>query len=357
MSNIQKMLDNYKKQLFDLLVSSRLCELDTIEEKKRIIEKLTPPIEKIKLYRYCKLDTNGYVLSSLRHGYITMTTPLLFNDPYDSLLFVDRERVRGAQKTCPPKKLLEYIIAKKRGETVEKNSEIEELDTYEQFLNSDISALKKLSLCSWEELEQNTSELIKVTTKTLQNSFRVCCFSECCTSPLMWSHYADLGRGICIEYDMPLGCIDMKQIGCNQSLDLFCSPVLYSDSRYDATKLVEEEVNHLLNCCIKGYDHNKNYDLLRNFKIALFKSSDWSYEREWRLFMNVTSNPCPDRVYINMPVVESIILGHNICDAQIELVQDVVQYVYNKTGKEIVLKRAMPNIENKDYLMRIENIK
>lgn len=113
MSNIQKMLDNYKKQLFDLLVSSRLCELDTIEEKKRIIEKLTPPIEKIKLYRYCKLDTNGYVLSSLRHGYITMTTPLLFNDPYDSLLFVDRERVRGAQKTCPPKKLFEYIIAKK----------------------------------------------------------------------------------------------------------------------------------------------------------------------------------------------------------------------------------------------------
>lgn len=73
--------------------------------------------------------------------------------------------------------------------------------------------------------------------------------------------------------------------------------------------------------------------------------------------MNVTSNPCPDRVYINMPVVESIILGHNICDAQIELIQDVIQYVFNKTGKKIILKKAIPDKENKNYIMRIENIK
>ena len=38
----------------------------------------------------------------------------------------------------------------------------------------------------------------------LLNSYRICCFSSRYDSILMWSHYADENKGICVEYDLGL---------------------------------------------------------------------------------------------------------------------------------------------------------
>lgn len=34
------------------------------------------------------------------------------------------------------------------------------------------------------------------------NTFGICCLSKTCTSDLMWTHYADNHRGVCLEFDL-----------------------------------------------------------------------------------------------------------------------------------------------------------
>lgn len=95
---LQEKLDLYRKQLDKLFRTSRLLSSDSKEEKERIYGMLRPPCDRLPLYRYYKLDAEGYVLSALRHGKVTVSNPKIFNDPFDSLFYVDRETVRAAQQ-------------------------------------------------------------------------------------------------------------------------------------------------------------------------------------------------------------------------------------------------------------------
>ncbi len=96
----------------------------------------------------------------------------------------------------------------------------------------------------------------------LQNYERgVCCFSESYKSSLLWSHYGDRHRGICIGY----------------STDRTPAPkierVIYGGGRCIKTSL-------LVSAILKG-DLTARRKLDRD--VLLKKSTDWSYECEWRL--------------------------------------------------------------------------
>jgi hypothetical protein len=89
----------------------------------------------------------------------------------------------------------------------------------------------------------------------------VCCFSTSFSSPLLWSHYSDQHRGLCIGYD----------------LDRLPKPppqqVVYGGSRIIKTSTV-------IRAFLDGEPQAWS-DLHRD--ILLRKSKGWSYEREWRL--------------------------------------------------------------------------
>jgi len=44
---------------------------------------------------------------------------------------------------------------------------------------------------------------IKATKKTLSESRGLLCFSKNWHNPVLWGHYADKHRGICLGFDMP----------------------------------------------------------------------------------------------------------------------------------------------------------
>lgn len=80
----------------------------------------------------------------------------------------------------------------------------------------------------------------------------VLCLSETCSDILMWSHYADSHRGICLKFCATGNVIETSQ------------PVRYSNSRpvINPSNQTQDEM----------LDH------------AIFtKSEHWSYEQEWRL--------------------------------------------------------------------------
>jgi hypothetical protein len=89
----------------------------------------------------------------------------------------------------------------------------------------------------------------------------VCCFSTTYSSPLLWSHYGDQHRGLCVGY------------GTDRTPKPRLQRVIYGGSRALKTStLVQSFI---------GDDHKAQDELDRD--VLLRKARGWSYEREWRL--------------------------------------------------------------------------
>ena len=106
------------------------------------------------------------------------------------------------------------------------------------------------------------------------------CFSTDQHNALMWSHYADENKGICVEYD--LGILEHS----NPILK-HIYPVIYEKNRLfkldvkEISEIVEEQ--KWLNYDIKQNGISNYDDLLQALLLFLFKSEDWAYENEWRI--------------------------------------------------------------------------
>ncbi|AQH05248.1 hypothetical protein A9R05_40130 (plasmid) [Burkholderia sp. KK1] len=144
---------------------------------------------------------------------------------------------------------------------------------------------------SREFCEMITSRYVAMGTDTafaLKDGFKVCSFSERGDSTLMWAHYANYHSGFCIEYD--IGSFQFKS-----AIALSMYPVIYRDEPFDAT-------DYLLR-------HPTRNRLHLNMA-ALIKSTDWSYEREWRLIFSngILARPGP----VKMPKPKAVYLGSHI---------------------------------------------
>lgn len=100
----------------------------------------------------------------------------------------------------------------------------------------------------------------------------VCCFSTELNATLMWSHYADSSKGICISYDF-----NQWESKALQRKLLF--PVAYSHNPIDLSDLMEE-----------GDKRPCKYPIdTALLCAALNKAEIWDYESEWRLLFVTTS--------------------------------------------------------------------
>ena len=77
----------------------------------------------------------------------------------------------------------------------------------------------------------------------------------------MWCHYANKHTGFCVEYDCEGGF----------ELDCMLYPIIYKEERYDASEI------YYIND-----EDRKNVHV----NPILFKSPEWEYEKEWRLFFS-----------------------------------------------------------------------
>lgn len=109
-------------------------------------------------------------------------------------------------------------------------------------------------------------------------SFGVCCFSEVWDSILMWSHYADHHRGICLGYD---------ETDFMEQHSGVLKKVRYS------THYPDVSIGEITR------DPNK---MLDNY--LLTKHVDWRYEKEWRLI--ITEDACRKRVQAPFPLRDVI---------------------------------------------------
>ena len=138
------------------------------------------------------------------------------------------------------------------------------------------------------------------------------CFSEDYRSTLMWAHYADRGRGVCLEFEFPEsqqhlqvayeeegeGVPDEK----NRTSDVCVINVPHPE-QYTALLFADGEVCYLpLLMKVKyspyrahpakqivtyTYNSESQVEDARYSRLFATKGQEWAYEKEWRLFVSL----------------------------------------------------------------------
>lgn len=116
-----------------------------------------------------------------------------------------------------------------------------------------------------------------------KNALRICSFSDVNNNHVMWAHYADQFRGICVSYSL-------SRLLKNLRDDITFTRMSYRETvpTIRTTNKPSEEAKRVLSC----------------------KNDRWAYENEWRMFSEQDNTSysrvdCVSRVYLGSRVEET----------------------------------------------------
>ena len=238
------------------------------------------------LYKYRSLDDNSLEFTKriLSHRELYFSCPLDLNDPFEGHFSFNKERL---QETVP-----ELV------DGVEKISE---------------QTKRKLKI-----IHQLQEIRLKVRREFLQN-IGIISFSARYDSPLMWSHYTNSHKGICIEIDQDVLIKTMK-IGT--------LPVKYAD---DCLVAEHDDMESMQDAMVKSIYH---------------KSKDWEYEKEWRAIRFQGKGT----VVIPSESITGVILGSRIDE---EIGQEIIDLAKSFSTP---IKIGMASPDPFSYLPRVVTV-
>lgn len=157
-----------------------------------------------------------------------------------------------------------------------------------------------------EYLYNNQDELSEIISSAIadqKKETKVCCFSQINDSILMWSHYADGHKGVCLEFDV------IKDPAT------FCSL---------------QKVNYQQEYAISNYLADSKNAILNMIKI---KSKDWQYEHEFRVILPQETD---NKIYYKPEALVSIIFGCNCSQQDITNITGII-------GSRVKYKKCVLN--------------
>jgi len=260
-----------------------------------------------KLYKYISIENlKEERLKALRNEMIWVANPETMNDPFDSRLSLLEEQLSNHIL----KENFEGLSNKAGLDKTFTDTEIKNIRNSPDVLNKMIELIrlkfpddrKKIddSLPFLKEFQSRYfAQTVQDFSNILRSSVKITCFSEVHDSMLMWPHYANSHKGICIEYHYGgLAPGDLRR--------RLLYPVIYSEEPFDATVYLTDQ---------KG-----NAPLIA-LLAAMYKSPHWSYEKEWRLI--ISGGIVQDDSLFSAAPVSAVYLGTKISDEDKELIRSV----------------------------------
>ena len=122
------------------------------------------------IYRYRTINDN--LIDSLENNYLWFSKFKDFNDPFDGRVVMTKSYTIG--------EIMLFSIRAKKISLIEAHIEA---TTY--YINDISGFCESMN----DSLQKNKDKL------------KICCFSEVDDNILMWSHYADSHKGLCLEFD------------------------------------------------------------------------------------------------------------------------------------------------------------
>lgn len=182
------------------------------------------------------------------------------------------------------------------------------------------------------------------------------CMTETYDNILMWSHYANSHKGICIEYDVK------KLLTQKNAFNYYIYPVIYGKVRlkdygYDINKLIYD-MEELENCIKNNAEYDGNYNLDDLLPLFLIKNECWSYEKEWRVIYTRKQIYDIDKeaLYsfnIPFPCISGVYLGYRI-DKTVE--EDIIEIKDRFKSKNINISVYKAKLSNDSFDIRFDKI-
>lgn len=279
------------------------------ENKGREVDVLKRSILPSSLYKYGRLNEN--TLECLKRKSIWLSNYKDLNDPFESLMKYDLE-----------KHLIEYFLDTDFEGDFYRNyklflskQEIELIRNSPEPYNVYYDLCERKSLSSFKRptKPQLYDAMVGIFEKYREYAY-IGCFTETNESLLMWSHYADNGKGICVDY-------------CLTNIDIsYLFPVYYSEEMYEFS--------------IKDF-----HTLIRN----IIKAKDWEYEREWRI-VYLTDKMRQNNHYVKIPVPTRILLGPRFDENSIALKDALAQIV-----DDLKVPVFRTELSSKEYRIIVNN--
>lgn len=240
-----------------------------------------------RFYKYRNL--NQFTFESIINSEVFLANSTILNDPYECYYSVNLNEVARNQFTD-----LSFPQTFKDHYNLDFPQEhIDKILASDKPFHTYIDCCKLMNIILAVNADEITkqkwircNELIEIERKKVN----VCCFTTRNDSMLMWSHYADHHKGVCVEYDFSY------DFGLRERIQ----PVQYCDTQYDITSRLLPDFNPM-NISLGTYIS------------ALTKAKDWQYEDEWRLIKNNGRTKHP------MPLPKVIYLGTRFSQNEISL--------------------------------------
>lgn len=241
---------------------------------KLIDENIIPHDQTQKVYKYMSMDTAKKVFST---GNLRFSSPSIFNDPFElNIGFINWSIPRG--------QLLNRILNQAVAQDLDLQS---------------INALGR----------RPTSDLVKVYRNIIEEHRRnllLFCTSRTRSSTLMWSHYAQNHKGVCIGLYLPT---------FYENLDLATCNVHYVDKVYPPLNILSD---------------NRQEWAVDYYKWINSKSKIWEYEGEVRsCILNIEKKiPLKDGLYYDLSYpkenFDEVIFGAGVQENEINDLRKII---------------------------------
>jgi len=219
-----------RTQNVDVLLLSLLCVITNRANKER--RYMVPQ----RLYKFQKL--NGQTLRNLKNAQIYFNTPASFNDPFDCSA-LDLEAMLTDDK----------VVEIFRRWLKDKNIHID----------FEINSIKDVPQMYIDRIHQAFEKMFGERQDRVINRSGCTCFSEDKENILLWSHYADGHKGVCLEFDT-------------------------SSPMFSKVRPVDYAIDFPLIDPMKMMFGKEDEIIEESIKPLFTKYESWCYEKEWRLF-------------------------------------------------------------------------
>lgn len=285
----------------------------------RVLDDIICP-QKEKCGEYKEAKVSERLRKMLTDSRIYLSNPKIFNDPFDgyfSIQFGTEYDKADAKKKVEQLKRKDYQV-KERADNLMKND----------------------------------------FTRILLENFRVACFSEDDLNDLMWAHYADQHKGICLVYEIDSNisesfiqenkCLVFREIEGKEDVDYGCAG---GDVRLSLGKIDYSERKDFLK--IRDGKVEENYDVR---KAIYTKSKIWEYEHEIRLVAELSFGEAfgEEKYFcrVNKRVLKEVRFGIQLED---KYQQEIIQMIRaDREYDDVVFKKARLNVD--DFLIDYEKI-
>ncbi len=139
----------------------------------------------------------------------------------------------------------------------------------------------------------------------------IICFSENWRSPVQWSHYGDNHKGLCLGFDIP--DISLHKVKYNRKVTPF--------NRNSLIGNISAQEKMMIHCVTTKFTH-------------------WKYEREWRMFVDLTKSTADsdDRYFVDFS--KNLRLAEVIVGACSDITRQQLEMVLGNRASSVNCQKA-----------------